>query len=361
VRLLRRYIACEFLRFFALGLVACVTLFLLVECFDRIDEFIARRVAWADAARYLLCRLPGVAYQLTPLAFLLASVLTFSRLHRGNEITAIRAGGIAPLRLAYPLFLIGMIGALMLLAAQEYLLPYTNELSRLVWHTRIQRKKMPTRLGRFKQGQIWYRTGNRIWSIQLSKPLQQRLLGVTLYALDASGAIHQRYDAAEARRDASGWTLYQGTLRVFRPDGTFTLERFAQRRLEVPERLADMIAVQKQPEEMSAREVLAYAKQLRQRGLPAARFVTEWYGRFAYAAACILMAGFGIPLALRLNRSGGMVRAIGLTVCSGFSYWVVYSMAMALGYNGQFPPLVAAWSTNLCFGLGSLYLAYRLQ
>lgn len=336
-------------------------LFFLVELFDRMDEFIARRVFWTDAGRYLIFKLPGVAYQLTPAAFLLASVLTFSRLSRGNEITAMRAGGIAPLRFAYPLFLIGALGGLALLVAQEYLVPYTNHFSRLVWRTRIQREKTATRLGLVKQGHIWYRTDNRIWSIELSEPLEHRFLGVTIYRLDAGGTIHQRYDAAEAREDAQGWLLRQGTLREFQPDGKFVLEAFAQRRLRVPERFAEMIAVQKQPEEMSSREVLAHVRQLRQRGLSTDRFLTEYHGRFAYAAACIIMAGFGIPLALRLNRSGGMIGAIGLTVSSGFSYWVVYSIAMALGHSGQFPPLVAAWSANLCFGLGSVYLTYYLQ
>lgn len=361
MRLLNRYIGFTFLRFFGVGLAGCVGLFFLVELFDRMDEFIARQVLWSDAARYLLFRLPGVAYQLAPVAFLLASVMTFSRLTRGHEITAMRASGVSPLRLVVPLLGVGVLGGLLLLVAQEYLVPYTNQFSRLLWRTRIQREKMPTRLGLFKQGQLWYRTANRVWSIQLSDAVTQRLLGVTIFVLNDAGAISQRYDALEARQEATGWRLQQGTWRVFGPDGLSVRNVFTQHHVGFSERLADMAAVHKEPEEMSSREVLAYAEQLRHRGLPASRLLSEFYGRFAYAAACVIMAGFGIPLALRLNRSGGMMRAIGLTVFSGFGYWVVHSTAMALGANGQCPPLVAAWSTNICFGLGSGYLLYRLQ
>jgi lipopolysaccharide export system permease protein len=340
-----------------------VALFFLVELFDRMDEFLERGVFWSDAVRYLAFRLPGIAYQVMPAALLLASVLTFSTLNKGNEITVIRAVGIAPLRLVCPLYLIGAVGGLGLLIAQEYLLPYTNQVSRLIWRTRIRHEKIALRLGMFKRGHIWYRAANRIWSVQLSKPLERRLLGVTIFALDTAGTIRQRYDAAEARWDNKGWTLQQGTLRVFKPDGTFAgpPEVFASRHLDFPERFADISAIRKQPEEMGSREVLAYAQQLQRRGMPNARYLTEFYGRLAFAAACVIMAGFGAPLALHLNRSGGTVRAVGLTMFGGFGYWVVHSMAMALGYNGQLPPIVAAWGTNVGFGAGAAYLSYRLQ
>ena len=361
--LLHRYICRQFLRFFWLGLGGCAALFLIVELFDRMDEFIGRQVFWHDALRYVLFKLPGIVYEIVPLAFLLASVLTFSTLTRHNEITAVRAGGIAPLRLAWPLFFIGGIGCMALLVAQEYLLPYTNQTYRLIWRTRIQREKIEARLGLFKQGQIWYRAAPRLWDIQLSKPLENRFLGVTIYELDAAGVIRRRYDAAEARWDSQGWILQQGVLRVFEADGAFAgpPEDFVQQRFDFPERPTEISATQKQPEEMGIREILAYARKLRHQGFPNALYLVEFHGKLAFAAVCIIMAGFGVPLALHLNRSGGAARAIGLTLCCGFSYWIVHSAAMALGQNGQLPPAVAAWGANVCFGAGSVYLSHRLQ
>ena len=88
-----------------------------------------------------------------------------------------------------------------------YVLPYTNQAHNRIWRTRIQRVKTDPRLGFFKKGQIWYRSAQRIWSAQTSVPLEQRLLGVTIYTLDAQGVIRERYDAAEARHDGQGWTV----------------------------------------------------------------------------------------------------------------------------------------------------------
>jgi lipopolysaccharide export system permease protein len=363
VRLVNRYVCREFLKFFCMGLAACTALYVLAELFDRVDEFIERRVFWYDAGLYLAARLPVILYQLIPVAILLASVLTFSTLNRHHEITAMRASGIAPRHLTRSLFVASLLGCLTLVAAQEYLIPYSNQAARMIWRTRVRHDKIAPHLGLYKEGHIWYRAHNRIWSAQLSNPFEQRLQDVVIFALDSAGNIVQRYDAQEAQQEAQEWLLRHGTRRRFDAVGSFTSqpERFKERRLALPERFIDITARQKLPDEMSTQDILAHAHQLDRQGLQGAPYLTEFHGRFAFAAASIIMAGFGLPLAVGLNRSGRAVKAIGLTVCCGFSYWVLHAFVMALGHNGQLPPLLAAWSANICFGVIRIFVSYRVQ
>ena len=58
MRLLSRYVCAYFLRYFCLGLLGCTGLFLIVELFDRMDDFIERQVFWVDAVHYLFLKLP---------------------------------------------------------------------------------------------------------------------------------------------------------------------------------------------------------------------------------------------------------------------------------------------------------------
>ena len=95
--LFSRYVCRYFVTYFAASLGVCTALFVVVEIFDRIDEFIERRVLWYDAARYLAFKLPGISTRWRPVGCLLASVLTFSTLNKNNEIVAIsRRGPLAP-------------------------------------------------------------------------------------------------------------------------------------------------------------------------------------------------------------------------------------------------------------------------
>jgi lipopolysaccharide export system permease protein len=363
VRLISRYVRRYFLGYLCGGLAACAGLLLVVELFDRIDTFIGRQVLWLDALRYLALKLPWMVYQMMPAACLLASVVTFSTLNKHHETIAMRAHGISPLRLTRPLFVVGGVVCLLLLMAQEYLLPYTNQASNLIWRTRIQRVKTDPRLGLFKKGQIWYRSAQRIWSAQTSVPLEQRLLGVTIYTLDAQGVIRERYDAAEARHDGQGWILVQGIRRIFNAVGMFTglPERFTEYRVAFPERPEEISALRKEPEEMSLRETLAYAHTLRQQGVADPLYLVEFHGKLAYAVLCIIMAGFGMPLALHMNRNGGLTLALSLTLFCGFIYVLLHNFLLALGYNGRLPPVVSAWAANGLFGCGGVCLAVRLQ
>lgn len=363
MRLCSQYVLQHFLRFLLAGLSLCVGLFLIVELFDRMDEFIERQVLWMDAVQYLLFKLPGIMSYMLPVAYLLASVLTFSTLSRHREITAMRAAGVSPLALSRPLYVVGLLGCVLLLLAQEYLLPYTNQTYNVIWRTRIRHQKMDQTLGLFQQGQIWYRYGERIWSIQTSLPREQRFLGVSIYVMDRHGVIRQRYDMAEAHQDADTWVFRQGTIQSFDAQGVFSAsaETFAERRETFPELFTAISAIRKTPEETSMSEMLRHAQQLRQQGVQSPRAFVDFHGKLAFAAACVVMAGLGLPLATRSQRSGGVALAISLTLVWGFTYWIVHSIAMALGYNDRLPPVVAAWLANGLFGVGSIYLAVRQQ
>jgi lipopolysaccharide export system permease protein len=361
--LLSQYICRYFLRFFCLGIGVGMALLLLVESFDRLDNFIEHQVPWPEAVRYMALRVPQNLTYMVPVACLLASVLTFSVLSKHSEITAIRSAGVAPLRLAGPLFCLAGVAFLLLLLAQEYLLPYTNQAQRLIWSTRVRHQQVDTRMGLVKRGELWYRAPQRIWHVQLSEPLHNRLLGVTIYEMAGDGWIRRRYDAAEAIWDASGWRLLQGTQRAFDAQQGFvgSPEHFTERRVAFSERPAEISALQKEPNEMGFRELHAHVQQLRHQGLSAALYAVEFHGKFAFAAVCLVMVGFGVPLALCSNRSGGTARAVALTLACGFSYWIVQAMALAFGQTGQLPPVVAAWFGNVCFGAGSIYLAARAR
>ena len=359
--LLSRYVGGTFIRFFCLGLSVCAALFFLIDLFDRMDNFIDHQAYWNDVMRYLMLRLPAILYHMVPAACLLASVLTFSTLNKNNEIVALRAAGISPLRLTLALFALGAVGCVLLLVAQEYLLPYSIRTERQIWRMRIRHEKQDMRLAGFKSHQVWYRTDNRIWHVSQSQTLENRLLGVTIYDMTETGDIRQRTDAAVAIWEAGEWSLRHGAHRQFDPQGRFagSPQAFAEYRAAFPETPAEISALSKEPDEMSIRETLAHAQDLRQRGLPDAHYRTDFHGKLAFSAVCIIMAGFGAPLALSSNRSGGAARAIAITLVCGFSYWIVHSLAMAFGQNGHMPPAIAAWFANICFGAGSLYLTAR--
>ena len=138
-------------------------------------------------------------------------------------------------------------------------------------------------------------------------------------------------------------------------------EIFTEYRVAFPERPEEISALRKEPEEMSLRETLAYAHALQRQGVADPLYLVEFHGKLAYAVLCIIMVGFGMPLALHMNRNGGLTLALSLTLFCGFAYVLLHNLLLALGHNGRLPPAVAAWAANGLFGCGGVYLAVRLQ
>ena len=67
------------------------------------------------------------------------------------------------------------------------------------------------------------------------------------------------------------------------------------------------------------------------------------------------MVGFGMPLALHMNRNGGLTLALSLTLFCGFTYVLLYSFLRALDHNRCLPPAVAIWVANGFFGCGGMW------
>jgi lipopolysaccharide export system permease protein len=362
--LLSRYVCRVFAQYFGLGLSICAALFFLIELFDRIDNFIDHRAHWGDVIYYLLLRLPDILYLMVPVACLLASVMTFSMLNKHNEIVAMRAAGVAPLRLAMPLFGLGVVACCLLLVAQEYVLPYTADAERQVWSTRIK-GKADDGVGTYKTQDIWYRRSNRIWQVHRADVQANRLIRVTIYNMTPEGNIRERIDAQEASWNGKSWQLRQGAVRTFSVSEHFATapQYFTERWFDFSESPTEICALPKGDEELGLSESLAYARQNQRRGLyqNERRYLVVFHGKLAFASVCIIMVGFGVPMALTSNRNGGTARAIALTLICGFSYWILHSLAMALGQSGYLSPMVAAWMGNVCFGTGSLYLTLQAR
>jgi lipopolysaccharide export system permease protein len=85
------------------------------------------------------------------------------------------------------------------------------------------------------------------------------------------------------------------------------------------------------------------------------------HGKIAFSLVSIILVIIGVSFSLRSERSGGVTQSIGAGIVIGFSYWLVFAFAMSLGRSGTLPPLLAAWTANILFGIASLLMYRRVK
>jgi lipopolysaccharide export system permease protein len=358
MKTLDRYLTAEFLRSLLFVTLCFVSLFLIIDFFEKIRMFLSNRASVGQMAAHFLFRLPWMVSQVLPASVLLASLMTCGALSRHHEIVAIKANGISLYRAVLPILAISASVCVVVFVLGEWVTPYTNERSETIRLVDVQKHAS---LGSFKQDQIWYRGQRGIYNFRLFDVHSNTLQGITLYFLDREMTLTQRIDAEKGQWREGRWLFQNLLITDFSPGDFPALTRVARQVIDIPEGPDDFKVVQKDVETMGYVELQRYIAKLHAEGFDATRYTVDLYGKTAFPLVSLILAIIGIAFSLRSERSGGIAQGIGAGLVIGFSYWLVYAFGLSLGRSGALPPWLAAWSGNLLFGIACLWLLRRIK
>jgi lipopolysaccharide export system permease protein len=355
--LLDRYIVRECLKILLLCLVVFMSIYVIVDLFEKFSRFLEARVAPGLILRYYVFSLPTIFTQVLPVAVLLASLLSLGGMARHNEILAMKMGQVSTLRIALPCIGVGLAASLAAWTATEYVAPRTSERALSIWQTRV--RHLPAhRITR--DSDIWYRAReNRFVHISLIEAQSGVIWGMSVFDLSPDFDLVGRVDARRATWEESGWMLRNG-YRLGLKEDPVRIEPFREMRMALSEKPEEFARVARSPQEMSYVQLRDYIQRLVSSGVNANRYRVDLYAKVATALVSLVMALIGVSFGLRTGKAGVMLW-VGICIPMGFLYWMLLSLGIALGRGGALPPLVAAWIPNLVFGAAGLLSLLRLR
>jgi lipopolysaccharide export system permease protein len=351
-RILYRYVTREYLKTFALSLCSLILIYVIVLFFQKVNVFIRYEAPFYLVFEYLLFKIPEVTFQWTlPYAVLLSTLLTLGGLARHSEITALKAGGISLYRITLPVFLIALLVSFFSFLGNEYLVPFANQTTRYLLDVKVRKEKPVTF---FKNYKIWYRSGPRIFNIQLLDPEKKTLKGFTLYQFNDRFECVQRVDAREVHWRNGGWRLYSGAVRELDSDNSLKTTLFREMDFPMTETWESFRKIERDPEEISYSELRTYIQRIQSSGYDATRYLVKLHSKLSYPLLNLIMVLIGIPFALKTSRSGGVALSIGMSVLIGLVYGVMFYVFVSFGKSGVLPPLLSSWIPTLIFGLSGV-------
>ena len=152
--LLTRYIFRQFSKNLALILAGFVGIYLLVDFFERIDNFMEKKLPFSLAAKYFICKMPLMMEQLLPVSIMLAGIITIGLLHHNRELLGLQAAGISLKRIIRPVVLAASVFTLFALASSQWLMPATQAKVDRIWYVDVNQVK-PS--GILRNGMIFYK------------------------------------------------------------------------------------------------------------------------------------------------------------------------------------------------------------
>jgi lipopolysaccharide export system permease protein len=350
--ILDRYIVSEIAIPFAFG-AAAFTMFLLINSFFlALDYIINKNVPFGLVARYIVLQIPSFVYLIFPFGVMFGVLQGIGRMAGDNEITAMRTSGIALSRITRPIVVLGVILTVLSFLVNDYIAPASQHKSQIIFREIAYHSSQP-----IIEPDQFIRTEDGQHSIFVGSidPKTGLMHSVQIYSL-GSGNFPETLTAATARQINGTLVLYNGIHTTFGPDGLVTRQQHFDR-LTFP--LADaslLFEGPRGPFEMSSRELAREIAALRGSGEDTRQFEMTLQQKFAMPVACLVSILIALPLGVRFGKGGRGVAAM-LALIVLLMYWLIMAATNALGKSGALPPLLAAWTPNLCMiAAGSIML-----
>jgi lipopolysaccharide export system permease protein len=356
-----------------LGLVLAITCgLLLVQVFY--DDFRTLRENGArgwELWKFVGTTMPSFLAVVLPIALLISLLFTLGKLHRSNELTAMRAAGVGFLRLTAPVWVVGVFCCGLSWWLNTSVVPWSVERSRSLKEElkfRNDAKTLPPdRNGATPPFALDNQRDGRMWSFNRFSQFTRRGYGVEVNELDAQRRETRRLVAAEAwfDRDRGGWVFKDGRVFSFEPEqgSVETSTPFSERFIpEFGERPELMVLLGKRANDLSLfelRQVMAYYAA---QNYPdkAVDYAVRYHGLIAYTLGPLIVIAIAIPFAVagvRVNPAVGVSKSIGLF----FLYYILENFATTLATRQVLTPEAAAWIPNAAMAGLAVWLFARLR
>ena len=356
LRLYQRYLMRETLGAIFLVLMAFLALFSFFDLINELRSVGKGGYQLGHALLFVALSLPGMIYELIPIAALIGTLYALSTLARHSEITVLRASGLATSNLLMTLFRAAALLALLTIVVGEGLVPVSE---RLAQELRTRALSNVIAQQGFESG-LWVKDGRSFINIRHATP-DARLQGVRIYKFDAANALESVTDVEEAEfRPPEHWLL-KGVVRTVLEGDTARVER-AETAEWVSAVNPDLLAVlMVAPERMSLVGLINYTEHLSDNRQKTERYEIAIWKKLVYPLASLVMVALALPFGYSHNRVGGVSLKIFAGVMLGILFYALNGLFSNLGVINAWPPFASATAPSALFLLGAIGMLWWVE
>ena len=323
---------------------ALISLYLLIDFFERIDNFMEADQSMDLIAKYFLLKIPFMLDLLQPVFILLAGVITLGILNHNNEFLALKAGGISTLRITRPLLLVACFVSFTSLFLAEWVLPTTYSETQRIWNEEVNHK-IPT--GILRKGRTYFRGKQGIYTFIKSSQTKNTFTDFAYTGFSKDFDPQLLLTAKKATWDGQ-WTLYDGQIKtpVNIAENQYTITVFDITHLALPETPEEFFSPTYQASEQPISILLANIFDRKSDSLAAQ---VDFHSRLSFIFLGIPLIFIGLPVVLIINQKWRQDLTLAIPASCGlaFAAWSWWSTAQSMAKADYLHPIVAAWAMPL--------------
>lgn len=355
--ILVRYIGFEFIKRLLFFLVLLLFLFVGIDVLSKIWSIDAS--LW-QLGLYYFFKTPQIAMQMIPVSILLATLMLLSYMSKHNELTALYTSGRSLFNITGSILVIVTTISIVGFYLSDYVLPATNFKAQKIWMVDILKRS-----GEFydslHQRKAWFRNKDTIYNVYSYDSKMNIATGISIYKFDHDFNMLENVYAKQAvYSGGKRWTLKDVKKTSFNA-GKASTELVPALEVSFREEPDDFKKIEAKSDYLTASRLRKYILDLKNAGIPYAKYEVEFHKRYSMAFAGLIMCFIGIPFAVRQQRRGGVAINIGVGFTLVFAYWVLLSLMLSLGMSGKLWAPLSAWGANIAFVALSVFLVRKMR
>ncbi|MFQ5911988.1 MAG: LPS export ABC transporter permease LptF [Nitrospinota bacterium] len=365
MRIITRYIFKELLSYMFMGLLVFTFVLFMNQILHFTDLFINKGLPFGTVFKMVLVISPSLFLVTIPMALLVSTVMTLSRMSADSENIALRATGVSFFRQLVPVCILSV----MAYATSSYLVFYALPWSEKAFNElRFELANSSAATTSIKERVFMDDFDGLILYVNEKPSTEEVMKGVLIY--DSRSKEAPQTIIAEEGVFISNPESMKASLRL----RNGSIHKAAQ-----DEKKYQMIRFTTYEVNLDTRSLLGAAGRLERAGKNHSLYVireklkrygpkhrlynellVEYYKKFSLPMACLIIGLVGAPLGIQ-NRRSGKSGGLALSLAVITLYYVLLSLGEGLGDGGQIPPVIAMWMPNVVLGAIGLYLITKVQ
>lgn len=370
--ILERYTLRTFVQPLAFCFVSFSSLWIIMDLLDNLKDFQTANSSFGVVLGFYLALLPYIYVTIMPVALLLATLYSLTRMSRANELISMLGAGRSLAQVLRPIFLTTGYAVVISIAANYYWAPRAEGNRKAVVRA-LEEKEADSIMATsimFRNEQT-----HRTW-FAATFPFSMRndrgrMHGVQLREENADGTPARTILAGSATWSSrGGWHFFNGRELIYEKGSVAEVRPFPRREdgtsvlsvTGIEETPWSIVSYALKADYMSVPEIVSYLQAHPKAAADKlAPFRTHLWHRFAMPLQAFALVLVAAPLGVAYSRRGS-VGGIAGSVFIFFIFMFVNNLFLNLGKGGHLPPWFTVWVPHLLFGtLGYVLFRYRSE
>ncbi len=351
MRILDRYILRSIVTIFLGTVITFAFLFILIDTFGNLEDFIEKQVPTQIIVQYYLTFLPVVIVNTATLACLIATLFTYSQLNSNNEIIAARASGLNFWHISRPALIFALIVSAFVFLVNERFVPQSSIINEEIRDSQIKVAVSEKGKGRpLIKNLTFYGLKNRLFFVDTFDPNTNEISGITIIGHDKNQNLVEKIVAQKGKWTGIAWKFVRCQITEYNsnlPNVPGEVKIYDEKLMDIKEKPIDFIKQRLNLAAMNIKQLNDYIGRFS--GSGAQKTITnlqvDFHQKIAFPFRTFIIVLAGLPFALMTagRRKTATLASIGLALVMGFLYYVLDAVGLALGKGGALPPMYSAW------------------